>query len=204
MPDVTHLLLSHVSGTPVTHLDMPEWTPTVIAAIRRGHVDAPPAAVPLSEFLRPRLVRFLALWETNDLPTPGDVETVLAGVGDGDRLLHGDLVGLNLLATPARTVTFIDPVGLRGPAESDAGRWIGRCHVTLDATGIQDLIHAAHVADPSLEDRRLAHCVGVELIIEIAHRATLPAIFLDLGATPVGFAARTAELAELAVALLGK
>lgn len=201
---VTHLLLSHVSGTPVTHLDMPDWTPTVVAAVSRGHIDAPPTAVLLADFLRPRVARFLAVWKANDLPTLGDVETVLAGMGPGDRLLHGDLVGLNLLTTSSRAVTFIDPVGLRGPAEFDAGRWIGRCHVSLGAAGLQDLIHAAPLADPSLDDRLLGRCVGVELVIEVAHRTTQPAIFLNLGATPLGFAARTADLAELAVDLLSK
>jgi hypothetical protein len=92
----------------------------------------------------------------------------------------------------------MDPVGWRGPAEFDAGRWVARCLAVTPPTELPDLTRTALLADPMLRPDALDECVGLELVMEVRHRLESPGVFLSVGADPVRFNENTAFLVAAA------
>ena len=192
VPEVVHLLLAAVDGDPLPHSEMAAWTGPVVLTLARAHVPAPVGVRPLADLLAPRLTIAGRVWERAGLGAPPGVLDRVARAGDGT-LLHGDPVGMNLLVDRDR-VWLLDPAGVQGPAEFDAGRWVARSLAVAGPAALAPLFDTALRADPSLRPDILALCTAVELVLEVRHRVTSPQMFLSLGAAADTFDADTRVL----------
>jgi len=200
-PGVTHLLLAKADGEPLPHVGMPAATAEVCRVLASAHISPPPGVVPLTDFLSPRLRGAVPVWTAAGLPSPEGAVKSVAALPGPVVLLHGDPVGMNLLVDGAGVV-LLDPVGVTGPAEFDAGCWVARCLAVAPLGALGELMDAAAGADPSLRREVLAVCVALELVIEVRHRLASAHVFLGAGANPATFEVTTSQLAEAALATL--
>ena len=192
VPEVVHLLMRDTPGEPMPHTAMAGWTGPVVAALARAHLPAPVGVRPLVELLAPRLTVAAEVWAGAGLGEPPPVLDALVRVADGT-LLHGDAVGMNLLLDSDR-VWLLDPAGVHGPAEFDAGRWVGRSLATAGPSALVGLLDVSVAADPSLRRDVLDLCVAAELVLEVRHRVTSPDAFVSIGAAADTFDADTRQL----------
>ena len=196
VPQVVHLLLAAVDGGPLPHSEMAAWTTPVVVTLASAHLPAPTGVRPLAEMLAPRLGAASQVWEQAGLGTPPNILDRVSRSGDAT-LLHGDPVGMNLLVGRDR-VWLLDPAGVEGPAEFDAGRWVARSLAVAGPTALAPLLDTALRADPALRPEVLALCAAVELVLEVRHRVTSPRMFVSLGAAADTFDADTRALVDAA------
>jgi streptomycin 6-kinase len=200
-PEVTHMLLARVPGAPMTHRHMPSATSDIVRLLASAHLAPPPGVAALADELRPRLDTAEAIWRDAGLDPPSRVADQLAGI-DGDRvLLHGDPVGMNLLVQADRA-WLLDPAGVAGPVEFDAGRWVARCLAVASHDELGHLTSQAMLGDPTLRPNVLDACIAVELILEVRHRITSPDMFIAIGSDPATFDSQTRAMASTASRLL--
>lgn len=200
-PGVTHMLLAHVPGAPLPHRDMPAATTDIVRLLAAAHLAPPHGVEPLAEELRPRLDTAETIWRDADLDPPPHVADQLAGLEGGSVLLHGDPVGMNLLVEGDRAC-LLDPVGVAGPPEFDAGRWVARCLAVVSHDELGHLTSQARTGDPTLRSDVLDICIAVELVLEVRHRITSPGMFIALGSDPLTFDTQTRAMARTARRLL--
>ena len=199
---VTHLLVGWVPGEPMPHSEMAAATGPVVAVLAGAHLAKPAGVEDLADSLRPRLRTAEQVWSSAGLTPPVRVDELLSDV-PGSVLLHGDPVGMNLLVDRG-SIRLLDPAGVAGPAEFDAGRWVARSLAVAGPGALAGLTETALRADPSLRPDVLDLCVAVELLIEVRHRITSRDMFLSLGAAASSFDADTATLASASRSLAGR
>lgn len=196
VPEVAHLVVGFVDGVPIPHTAMAAWTAPVVTVLAGAHVPTPSGVRPIAEALATRFANAVEVWDEVGLGAAPSVLERLAKAGD-DTLLHGDPVGMNLLVDRER-VWLLDPAGVSGPAEFDAGRWVGRSLAAAGPAACPALIDTCLRADRTLRADVLALSVAVELVIEVRHRLSNPDMFVTIGAPLATFDADTEALVATA------
>lgn len=172
--------------------------------LRSGHLEVTEGMSALSDHLRSRLAAAIAALADAGFSPIGQVEALLAdAVEPPPVLLHGDIVGHNLLRHDG-SIVMLDPAGVSGPAEFDAARWIARSLVAPGPSMLSQLRSEALAADKTLASDVLDHCLGIELLIEIGYRLTTPAVLIENGAPEATFDDDTQQLVRQARRLLGR
>ena len=185
----------------MTHRDMPSATREIVRLLASAHVAPPPGVDLVADELRPRVDAAEVIWRDAGLDPPSGVADQLAGIEGDGVLLHGDPVGMNLLVEGERA-WLLDPAGVTGPPEFDAGRWIARCLAVASHDELGHLTSEALLGDPTLRPGVLDTCIAVELVLEVRHRITSPDMFIAIGSDPATFDSHTRAMASTARRLL--
>jgi hypothetical protein len=155
----------------------------------------------LESYYTPKLKSSEQAWLTAGYNPPTEARSILGMLSSRHELIHGDPSGRNMLMNSSQ-LTLLDPIGVEGAAEFDAGRWIARCAAMSAPCELGELIAMAEKADPSLDRGRLLWCVGLALMSEVRYRILMPTYYQNLGASPVGFDAYTRHLSNVTSDLL--